>query len=332
VRLLPPVRCQVNELTELAELRRRYWDFAEFEAKDYSPIYWSFATAVAENDRVLERLAVLPRIKQQPNLLLAAVRLQHGVAGDADEFCNLVIRHWDEIEAVMLAQSTQTNEPARCAILLPVLAGLSQPISLFEVGTSAGLCLFPDKYAYDYGQVKLSPTEGNPPIFGCRVNSKTPVPSKLPQISWRGGIDLRPLSVANEQDMNWLRLLVWPEHTGRLANLDRAIQVAQGCPPQIVEGDLLTNLEVLASEMPHDATPVVFHSAVLAYLPRPARERFMSIVVDLDVTWISNEHPSVFPGILSKINSDVPNDRFLLSVNGDPVAMTGPHGQSADWL
>jgi len=322
----------VNELTELAELRKRYLNFAEFEAKDYSPIYWSFTTAVAESDRILELLAVLPRIKQQPNLLLAAVRLQHGIADNADEFCNLVIQHWDEIKAVMLAQSTQTNEPARCATLLPVLAGLSQPIALLEVGTSAGLCLFPDKYAYDYGQVKLSPVEGNPPIFRCRVNSKTPVPSNLPQISWRSGIDLRPLSVANEKDMHWLRLLVWPEHVERLANLDRAIQIAQGNPPRVVEGDLLANLEVLASEIPDDATPVVFHSAVLAYLPRSARERFMRILADLDLIWISNEHPSVFPEILSKIESDVPRDRFLLSVDGDPVAMTGPHGQSVDWL
>ena len=44
-------------MPEIAELRKRYRDFAEFEAKDYSPSYWSFATAVAENDRVLERLA-----------------------------------------------------------------------------------------------------------------------------------------------------------------------------------------------------------------------------------------------------------------------------------
>jgi hypothetical protein len=44
----------------------------------------------------------------------------------------------------MLSRSTQTNEPARCATLLPVLAQLPQPLALNEVGASAGLCLLPD--------------------------------------------------------------------------------------------------------------------------------------------------------------------------------------------
>ena len=76
----------MNITTEIAQLRTRYLNFAEFEAKDYSPIYWSFATAVAESDQVLESLAALPKVKQQPNLLLSAVRDRHGVARDGDEF------------------------------------------------------------------------------------------------------------------------------------------------------------------------------------------------------------------------------------------------------
>ena len=45
----------------------------------------------------------------------------------------------------MMVRSTQTNEAGRCAALLPVLALLPQPLALLEVGTSAGLCLFPDR-------------------------------------------------------------------------------------------------------------------------------------------------------------------------------------------
>ena len=52
-----------------------------------------------------------------------------------------------EVEAVMLERRTQTNEPARCALLLPLLAALPQPLALLEVGASAGLCLLPDRYA-----------------------------------------------------------------------------------------------------------------------------------------------------------------------------------------
>jgi hypothetical protein len=61
---------------------------------------------------------------------------------------------WKDLRPVMFERSTQTNEPARCAALLPllVLARLPQPLALLEVGATAGLCLLPDFYAYDYGK------------------------------------------------------------------------------------------------------------------------------------------------------------------------------------
>jgi hypothetical protein len=58
-----------------------------------------------------------------------------------------VLQDKDALRAVMLARSTQTNEPGRCAALLPVLTRLPEPLALLEVGASAGLCLLPDFYA-----------------------------------------------------------------------------------------------------------------------------------------------------------------------------------------
>ena len=45
----------------------------------------------------------------------------------------------------MRTRATQTNEAGRCAILLPVLAALPQPLALLDVGASAGLCLYRDQ-------------------------------------------------------------------------------------------------------------------------------------------------------------------------------------------
>jgi hypothetical protein len=55
-------------------------------------------------------------------------------------------------------------------------------------------------------------------------------------------------------------------------------------------------------------------------------------VSDLGAVWISNEAPQVFPTIAAKLNDAPPQNRFLLAVNEEPVAITEPHGQSIDWL
>ncbi|HEU0052584.1 MAG TPA: hypothetical protein VFQ39_05380, partial [Longimicrobium sp.] len=75
-----------------------------------------------------------------------------------------------------------------------------------------------------------------------------------------------------------------------------------------------------------------FHSAVLAYLAPHDRTRFVEMVTELDAVWISNESPAVFPSIAAKLDAPAPEDRFLLAVDGEPVAFTGPHGQSIDWI
>src|SRR5205814_3579346 len=120
--------------------------------------------------------------KRQPNLLLAVVRRLFGTAADYGEFRRRILDNRDAVRFLMLTRSTQTNEPGRCAALLPVLAPLPQPLALLEVGASAGLCLLPDFYGYDYGERLLRPEDGElePPIFPCTVNAATPVPETLP--------------------------------------------------------------------------------------------------------------------------------------------------------
>jgi len=80
-------------------------------------------------------------------------------------------------------------------------------------------------------------------------------------------------------------------------------------------------------------TPVVFHSAVLAYVrSQTARDAFARTVMASGATWISNEAASVFPAIAAAAPRTIPQDRFLLAINGKPLAWTGPHGQSIDWF
>ena len=152
-------------------------------------------------------------------------------------------------------------------------------------------------------------------------------------IVWRAGIDLNPLDVRNDDDMAWLETLVWPDQPDRAARLHAAIAVARKDPPRIVAGDLLTALPALAAEAPKDATLVVFHTAVLAYVADAAdRAGFARTVRDLGAVWISNESPFVFPDIAARLAGPVRRGPMLLAVDGEPVAWTDPHGAWIDWI
>jgi hypothetical protein len=325
----------MNAPDVFARIADRYRHFAVHEARGISPLYEELALGVAESEAALRFVASLPGAKRQPNLVLAAVRHLYGTPQDARHFAELVEAHPEPVRALILARSTQTNEPGRCATLLPALALLPGPLALLEVGASAGLCLLPDRYAYDYGRARLEPAEPGahpPPVFPCRADDATPIPERIPRVVWRAGLDLNPLDVGDPDEAAWLETLVWPGQEARAERLRAAMLVARDQPPIVHRGDLLRDLPALAATAPADATLVIFHSAVLAYVGAEDRDRFARTVAGFDAVWISNESPAVFPEIAAKLDREPPRDRFLLAVDGVPVALTGPHGQSIDWL
>ena len=237
--------------------------------------------------------------------------------------------------SVMLSRTTQTNEPGRCASLLPSLASIPGPLALIEVGASSGLCLLPDFYGYDWDRQRLVPPAqaiGIAPVFPCQAGIGVPLPTNFPEIVWRAGLDLNPLDVSKDDDVLWLENLVWPEHHQRLDRLRSAINIARQNPPRVVAGDLRNDLQALISDAPKDATVVVFHTAVLSYVSNQQdREDFARKMLDAKSIWISNESPKIFPDIAVKA-SPIRDDMFLLSVDGTPQAWCGPHGQSVLWI
>ncbi len=321
---------------ERGRLAARYRRFAEDEARGRSPSYEAITTAIAEDRATLDFLLNLPDDKRQPNLLLAAVRHLHGAQPDWDRFRATLMAHADAIGALMLARSTQTNEPARCAVLLPILARLPQPIALIEVGASAGLCLLPDFYGYNYGRRALAPRPLSieAPMFPCQASADTPLPEALPFIVWRAGLDLNPIDVADRAQAAWLETLVWPEQTERAIRLRDALKVASLQTPRIDRGDLLgDDLARLCALAPKSATLVVFHTAVLGYVAdRARRRRFAETVRALCPCWISNESPRVFPEHADGAGAPPSAGDFLMAVNGSAVAWTDPHGASLRWI
>ncbi|GAA2363038.1 DUF2332 domain-containing protein [Dactylosporangium salmoneum] len=313
-----------------------YLFFADSMARGSSPLYEQLARGVAGDDEILGLLDGLPAPKRQPNLLLAAARLAGGVPRGFADFKATVLGHADEVVATMLSRRTQTNEAGRCAALYPILAVLPQPLALIEVGASAGLCLLPDLYRYDYtaadGATATAGDPDSPVRLRCRVDGPAPrVGPGAVRVAWRAGIDLNPLDVTDEDDVNWLRALVWPEQQERRERLDAALTVARREPPRVVAGDLNERIDALVAEAPADATLVVFHTAVVDYVPEPARSAFVARMRGLDGHWLSQELPSVFPELAPRLPEEPPAGAvsYALMLDERPLAYAALHGA---WL
>jgi hypothetical protein len=304
-----------------------------------SPIYRDWACGVAEDREVCALLDALPEPKRQPNLLFAAARLAGAPSGGWVEVRPWLLAAWPDVEREMRARSTQTNEPRRCATLLPTLAAIDGPIALIEVGASAGLCLYPDRYSYAYtspdgARTRLDPADGpSEVLLPCAIDG--PVPARMPDVVWRAGIDLNPLDVRDPADLAWLEALVWPEHADRIETLRAAARVVAGDPPRLVTGDLLEALPDLVAAAPADATLVVLHSAVLVYLTAAEKAAFAATMADLRRTrgavWLSNEGWTILPDVAARLPEGL-SPQFILARDGEPVALTDPHGRSVRLL
>ena len=304
-----------------------YAEFAARETRGVSPSYERLSVAVSGDDEILGLLGRLPPAKRQPNLFFAVVRLLGGPVHDPAAFRGYAVENWPVIEEQMRSRATQTNEPGRCAVLLPVLAGLPQPLALLDAGASAGLCLYPDRYSYRYGEHRIGAGD---PLLDCAA-SGVPLPGRLPEVAWRAGLDLNPLDVTDPADLSWLDALIWPEHAHRRARLRAAAARVAAEPPVLVRGDLVDDLPALAAQAPADATLVVFHTSVLYQVPPPRREAFTAAVRALPGHWIANETPDVltFPGLPAPPEDALQN---LLSLDGTPLAWNRSHGQSMTWF
>lgn len=310
-----------------------YLWFAD-ETRGASPVWERLCRWIAATPKVADRLDALPGRKRQPNVFLAALRYLDAPLEPGDELLAWLDARWDDVRRVVLARDTQTNEPGRCANLAPVIASLGPRIALIEVGMSAGLCLFPDYYGYrwhgDGVDVRRGPADVT--VIDCAVSGTAPVRYELPNVVWRAGIDLNPLDPSDADDVRWLRSLVWPGQTGREERLAACLRAVGGEPVVRVTGDAIDELPGLVAQAPDDATVVVIHSAVLAYFQRDQRAEFEQLVTSLPVRWIANEGERVMPSMRDKIPAWDGAPSFVMSLDREPLARTGPHGSFTHWL
>lgn len=307
------------------------WDrWARLEADGSSPQYAAWARAIAANNALIDLIDALPAGKKQPNLVFAAARW-HGAPSGADAFIDWLSAHWAAVRETVLTRSTQTNEAARTAYLAVALARIPGPIALLEVGAAAGTCLIPDYYRYafdvDGTRSELVPRhDAGHVTITCELRGMA-APAAMPHIVWRHGIDLNPVSLDDADEVAWLQTLVWPEHTERRERLDRALQTVAVARPAITRGDLRDDLTALVADAPDDATLVVVHSAVFAYLTPDDRMHAAASLRALADHVTSLEGRDVMADVqVSAADHERAERLFVLALDGEPLGLAAPHG------
>ena len=217
--------------------------FAEFArtASPRAPLYHRLATGIAADPALAALLLSAPPMQRQPVLLFACIhdlllagRPDEGLArfypdlvaepDDGDPmpaFAAFTAAHADELAELLVTRSTQTNEIGRCALLLPAFGLVADeigPLAHVDVGASAGLNLLLDRYHYTYEPGRQL---GRPSTveLRCGTRGRVRLPSALPPIVERVGLDRSPVDVDDDDAARWLTACVWPDQTDRVERL-----------------------------------------------------------------------------------------------------------------
>ena len=350
----------MNKIQRLQELSKRFEWFAKYECQNASPLYEQLSLHIARDPEILELAAHAQKGQPVPNLLFGAVQflllqgpkdvplplsafyrsITPSPSKETDaypHFRTFCFEHWDEIQALIGTHLVQTNEVRRCACLLPAFELVAshtgrRPMSLVEIGASAGLNLLWDRYGYDYGEGRLCGDIHSPVQLLCNLRGeKHPaLPVVLPLVASRIGVDLHPIDVHNAEATLWLRALIWPEHEKRIQLLNKALAAAQQDTPQILAGDALTLLPSVMAAVPMDTTLCLYHTFVINQFAPEARQKLEALFAEeatrrdlyiIAIVWLAGEFPMLW---LTSYEQGVKREQLLAKCSG--------HARWMEWL
>ena len=272
-----------ESLETVADVFRRMAD--DFE-RGGSPLYARLSRTYA-NDPLLVRIAGDYRPRWEVPLKIFAGVHYLELAGREPEpwsrFGEVLADRREWLSAFVRERPVQTNEVQRCWALLPAFLTVARPrpFALVELGPSAGLNLFWDRYRYVYDAGSWgredAPLElrgvarGGPPADLLRTEV---------DVASRVGIDRAPVDLTDDGEALLLQAFVWADQANRLDRLRRAIELVRADPPTLVEGDYVDVLPGVLRDRDLDGLTIVYHSASTAYLSVEARETLNAVIED----------------------------------------------------
>ncbi len=290
---------------ESSHLSTRFINFANMECKGSSELYEFLALKVADDTTLLDLCQAVPVGQPTPNLLFGAVhyllltgidhplklyypsvtistrKIDDDTYGYFKDFCHAFV---DEIIPILQKRFVQTNEVRRCGYLYPTFSWIynkvNKPLSLIEIGTSAGLQLLWDHYRYSYG---TETTYGNRDArvhitSEVRGNNVPITLSESPPIASKIGLDLNIVNLSDEDEYLWLKSLIWPEHQQRLQLFDAAVECFNENPVELVEGDGVRLLPDIVKTLPLDTAICIFHTHVANQIPTHTKYELLEAI------------------------------------------------------
>ncbi|MGE0384471.1 MAG: DUF2332 domain-containing protein [Gammaproteobacteria bacterium] len=194
------------------------------------------------------------------------------------EFC---LRRRAELAHLLATRTVQTTAADRANFVMLGLAWIArrvgEPLSVIEIGSSAGLCLQFDRYRYRTPDGRVIGPADSPVTLELRLrNGFMPAPAAVPRVAWRAGVDLAPVDARDADARRWIEASIFPEWIEERARLRAALELAAARPLRIERGDAL---EALPSLMAETSGPLVlFHSCCVIYWPREAVQRLHAML------------------------------------------------------
>ena len=180
----------------------------------------------------------------------------------------------DERLARFLDSAPQTNEVARSAALLPGYLEIARragaPLAIREIGASAGLNLWFDRYAYDYGAFGWGSPDATVRI-PCDWRGEAPSFESAIAVADRRGCDLNPIDAGDPAARARMLAYIWPDQPARLARATAALDLAAAEPERVERIDAAEfAARELAAGAPGRALTLA-HTIFWQYLPAPVK-------------------------------------------------------------
>jgi hypothetical protein len=222
----------------------------------------------------------------------------------ADAFVGALQRHAEEIRP-RLDEQVQTNEVRRCAGLLGGFLAVARqadglPLRVREIGSSAGLNLFFDRYRYALGPYRWGDA-ASPVRLDCEWRGPAPDLSAPLRVASRLGCDLSPLDARDPEQLRRIESFLWADQTDRHALLRAAAAALPpaGAPLERVGARPFVERELALPSA--GAATVLFHSNMWWYLSPDDRAAVEAAIEtagaratrDAPLFWLRSEAPNL---------------------------------------